>query len=175
MRKTRIFFDMDGTLNQWESWRSLDEVSAPAYNRYLTPQANIVGAARLLSGLYETWIASAVFPYEYVIPDKDYWNDRCVSFIPKEHRIYIPYGTNKSAYLSRVARPGDILVDDYTPNLLDAKGIGMIGVKCLNGINDTHHSWKGARISIYSDPASIAAAIIGLAQFGEYGEFRETN
>ena len=166
---------MDGTLAQWESWRSLDEVSAPTYNRYLTPQANIVGAAKLLTGLYEIWIASAVFPYEYVIPDKDFWNDKCVSFIPKEHRIYIPYGTNKSEYLSHVARPGDILVDDYTPNLLDAKSIGMIGVKCLNGINDTHHSWKGARISIYSDPASIAASIIGLSQFSEYGEFCEQN
>lgn len=168
MRKTRIFFDMDGTLNQWESWRSLDEVSAPEYNRYLTPQENVINAAKLLSGRFETWIASAVFPYEFIIPDKNYWNDNCVSFIPKEHRIYIPYGTNKSDYLKQVANPGDVLVDDYTQNLMDAESIGMIGVKCLNGINDTHHSWKGARISIYSDPASIAAAITGLVSVKEF-------
>lgn len=160
--KRRIFFDMDGTLNVFESAKHLDEVSKPGYMKERTPIENMVEAARILSEQYEVWTASAVLPYNHSVPDKDYWLDKEMPFIPKDHRIYIPYGTDKGKALEPYIREGDIFIDDYSANLKSVSSYykGKVScIKCCNGINDTNHSWIGHRISIYSAPEVIADEI----------------
>lgn len=158
----RIFFDMDGTLNVFESAKHLDEVSKPGYMKERTPIENMVEAARLLSEQYDVWTASAVLPYDYSVPDKDYWLDKEMPFIPKDHRVYIPYGTDKGKALKPYIREGDIFIDDYSANLKAVSSYykGRVScIKCCNGINDTNHSWMGHRISIFSAPEVIADEI----------------
>ena len=161
---TKVFFDMDGTLNVWEMGEHIDVVSAPGYMRNRKPIASMVEASRILSEEgYDVWIASAVLPYEHSIPDKDYWLDKHCPWIPKENRIYMQFGTKKSDALKGLICPGDVFLDDYTPNLEDLQkhfaDTGLVCVKVLNGINDTNHSWQGKRLSIASEPKSIAETI----------------
>lgn len=175
MSKRKIFFDMDGTLTVFAKGDGMDLVTSPGYakNReYVWP---MIDAAYLLANYYgfEPWIASAVLPYSYSIPDKDYWIDHCPghnlgTLIPKNHRVYIPYGTNKAEHLAEVAVPGDVFIDDFTQNLVHVHDYfdGRVTcIKVLNGINDTHHSWSGARISAFSDAETIALTIAGIADY----------
>ena len=161
---TKVFFDMDGTLNVWEMGEHIDVVSAPGYMRNRKPIASMVEASRILSEEgYDVWIASAVLPYEHSIPDKDYWLDKHCPWIPKENRIYMQFGTKKSDALKDLIRPGDVFLDDYTPNLEDLQkhfaDVGLVCVKVLNGINDTNRSWQGKRMSIASGSKSITETI----------------
>lgn len=170
MRKTRIFFDMDGTLNRWELGKSLDEVAAPGYMKERVPFKSMVEAARILADAYdvELWIASCILPYDHSIPDKNHWISKYCPFFPEGNRVYIPYGENKRKYLKKYARPGDVFIDDYTKNLYEMTfAAGPMCVKCVNDINDTNHSWNGARISVYSDGNVIAKTIAGLAGIKE--------
>lgn len=168
-RKRRIFFDMDGTLNEWTLGDHIDKVSEPGYMRERIPIKSVVEASLLLEAFgYEVWIASAVLPFEHSVPDKDYWLDKVCPWIAKEHRVYMPYGTNKADALADLVDAGDVFLDDYTPNLIDLDKRfsleGVVCVKILNGINDTNHSWKGKRISIYSDAESIFDTITAFSK-----------
>lgn len=166
-RKPRIFFDMDGVLNVWEANTHIDVVAAPGYMQTRKPIDSMVEASKLLSEAgFEVWIASAVLPYEYSIPDKKFWIKEHCPWFTEDRQIFIPYGTDKAESLRGLVDRGDVFLDDYTANLRDlqnAFGIRMECVKVLNGINDTNHSWKGKRISIYSSAQDIAESITDMS------------
>lgn len=171
-RKPRIFFDMDGVLNVWELGTHIDVVTAPGYMKNRTPIRSMVEASKILadSSEYECWIASAVFPYDYSISDKNDWIKKTCPWFDEDKRIYIPYGSNKSDRLYGTVVPGDVFLDDYTQNLMDlhqAFGKDLECVKVVNGINDTNHSWTGKRISIYSDPEQIAESIMAFSMLAK--------
>lgn len=170
-RKPRIFFDMDGTLNVWELGTHIDVVSAPGYMRTRKPIESIVAASKMLHLLgYECWIVSAILPFEYSIPDKNYWVDQYCPWFEKDRRIYIPYGSNKANKMYGNVLPGDVFLDDYTQNLMDLREAFASNLECikvLNGINDSRHTWNGKRISIYSEPEEIADSIIAFSTFAK--------
>lgn len=152
----KVFFDLDGTLNVFERV-PFEEVCRPGYMKYRKPHKSMIDAAKILSAAgFDVWIASAVLPYEYSISDKDYWADKYCPFIPKEKRLYIPYGENKAWHIREIANKGDFFVDDFTKNLVELSEVpGLVNVKCVNGINDTHGSWKGRRVYAWHDPIEI--------------------
>lgn len=161
---SKIIFDMDGTLNYWDPNAHISKVAAPGYMRERKPIRNMVDASRLLLEWgFEQWIASSVLPYKHAIPDKNFWIDHVMPWVPEDQRIFIPYGSNKALVLKDVAEVGDVFVDDYTENLYavdeSLRGKGLTCVKAVNDINDTHHSWCGLRVSIYSDTLSIAETL----------------
>lgn len=166
-RKPRIFFDMDGVLNVWELGTHIDVVTAPGYMKQRKPIESIVEASRMLYLCgYECWIASAVLPYDYSIPDKNYWIEKNCPWFSQSRRIYIPYGSNKANKMQGKVMPGDVFLDDYTQNLLDLRKAFSTNLECikvLNGINDSKHTWDGKRISIYSEPVEIAESIIAFS------------
>lgn len=172
-RPHRIFFDMDGVLNVWEANTHMDVVAAPGYMRARKPIESMVKASKLLSKAgFEVWIASAVLPYKHSIPDKKFWIRQHCPWFTEDRQVFIPYGTDKAKSLRDLVDYGDVFLDDYTANLRDlqnAFGKQMECVKVLNGINDTNHSWKGKRISIYSDAQHIAESIADMSVRKEIG------
>lgn len=172
-RIPRVFFDMDGVLNVWEANTHMDIVTAPGYMRTRKPIESMVKASKMLSKAgFEVWIASAVLPYEHSIPDKKFWIREHCPWFTENRQVFIPYGTDKAKSLRDLVDYGDVFLDDYTANLRDlqnAFGKQMECVKVLNGINDTNHSWKGKRISIYSDAQHIAESIADMSVRKEIG------
>lgn len=163
----KIFFDMDGVLNIWETGAHMDVVTAPGYMRTRKPiQSMIEASERLSDAGFEVWIASAVLPYPHSVPDKKFWISNHCPWFADDRQIFIPYGTDKSRSIHGLIQNGDVFLDDYTANLRELNrtfGERLECVKVLNGINDTHHSWKGKRISVYSDAQNIAESIAAIA------------
>ena len=60
-----------------------------------------------------------------------------------ENRVFCPYGADKALFVPGGIRPDDVLLDDYTPNLIAWSQSGGKAVKLLNGINGTKGTWTG--------------------------------
>lgn len=139
-----IFVDMDGTLNEFNKEASLEEVSSAGYFRNRPPFFNMVNAIKRLNkiGNNDIYILSSVFVDEHSIEDKNTWLDKYLPDIDRDHRIYVPYGYSKSKYIENlgISSRKSILIDDFTKNLNDWPGIG---IKYLNGINNTKKTWEG--------------------------------
>ena len=168
---SKVFFDMDGTLNVWALGDHIDEVSAPGYMRSRTPIDTTIEASRLLHEMgLEVWIVSAVLPYSHSVPDKNHWIEQHCPWISRDHRRFPFFGENKAFAMEGLAEPGDVFLDDYTANLEALErtlGDRLTCVKVLNGINDTHHSWHGKRISIFSDAEAIAETVEAFSMAGK--------
>jgi len=62
--------------------------------------------------------------------EKDKWLDTHLPFIPKERRLIIPVGTNKSTVIESVCdKKTAIFIDDYGENILHAYEMGIVGIK----------------------------------------------
>lgn len=176
----KIIFDMDGTLNYWDTNAHISKVAAPGYMRERKPIPSMVNATKLLLDWgYEVWIASSVLPYEHAIPDKNFWLDNVMPWISEENRLFIPYGKNKATALKSIVETGDIFVDDYTENLIAVNDAlcmtGLTCVKAVNDINDTHHSWPGKRVSVYSEARSIAETLEGFSLVMQHCQINGSN
>ena len=167
MNKPTIWFDQDGTLNYFEKGIGPDPTMEPGFFIGRTPIYNVVFAVQRLyrTGMFEIATASSVYPLEHVVPEKNKWLDmNGLEFI--KERVNIPYDTRKSEIMRQHIKPGDIFIDDYTKNLKDVIeefGDDVLAIKLVNDINDTNHSWKGARVSAFSKPGVIADTIAGLS------------
>lgn len=164
--KKKLFLDFDGTLAEFKNVGP-DEYSRKGYSLTLQPHRSVVDAVRTLyeSGEFELYLLSAVLPYKHCSEDKNAWLNHYLPEIKQENRIYSAYGCNKYEAIKNLGltvEAGDIFLDDYTVNLKqmdeDTNEV-LTSVKLLNGINDTNKSWKGARISIYSDSESLSKQI----------------
>ena len=162
----KVIFDIDGTLAQF-LLVGPDVWSKEGYAETLPVMQNMVGAAKILAKHASIYSASAAIDKPWSIPNKGAWLDREVPEIKKENRVYTKYGEDKSAIIGQAIdiEPGDVFIDDYTPNLIDMQKAfpSLTCVKVLNGINDTNKTWKGARISADSSPEAIAMQILGLS------------
>ena len=158
----RVFFDIDGPLNVWETGVPIEEVTSPGYLVAREPHKHIVEAARLLyeAGV-DVFIISAVFDPPHTIPEKDQWIDKYLPFIDKAHRLYPLCGEGKSEALKHAGfKDGDVLLDDYNVNLREVR-VGLSNrVKCVKcvcpGTNDTRGTWDGDRVFVTENPENIA-------------------
>ena len=159
--KQRLFVDMDGTLAEFHPVQSMEELHAEGYFAGLPPQRNVVEAVRILNEdpNIDVYILSAVLSdSKYALKEKTEWLEKYLPEIDSGHYLFPHCGRNKAAVIPNGIRRGDVLIDDFTKNLLAWPEDG-IGVKLLNGINHSKGTWKGSRISMTERPADIASSI----------------
>lgn len=80
------------------------------------------------------------------------------------HRIFVPCGESKAATAARRLKHSHIdktffLLDDYSVNLHDWKEKNGSGIKLRNGINGSTGTWKGASVSRFNTPETLAKLI----------------
>lgn len=159
--KPRIFFDMDGTLSEWED-NPIEEVAKPGYFYSRKPVHNMIEAMRVLAKMpdYEVYILSSVFMDEHSVSEKIAWN-ALYTALPRAKQIYVPYGQDKNAFLEECGGicPEDVLVDDFSYNLHKWKGIG---IKVFNGVNGTKGTWQGPAVKNTDSCSSIVETILDI-------------
>lgn len=162
----RVFFDMDGTLAEYQPIDAVEELYERGYFANLRPQNNVVQAAKNLiaSPNFEVYVLSAVLTDSaYAIPEKSLWLDRYLPEVDSSHRIFSPVGESKTKYLPGGIRKEDILVDDYTVNL-DLWTKEAHAVKILNGLNHTKGTWTGDKISAFRSADDLTSALMRISR-----------
>lgn len=179
-----LFVDMDGTLvhfrqngekyidlNGEERYFHLDDIYEVGYYHpdCLKPEKNVLNAIKLLAkdSVFSIYVLSAVEPRSataYI--DKNRWLDKYLPEVGSNHRVFMPCGSKKLDYVNLTNGVLNVLLDDYTRNLKEwtSNSTSNIGVKILNGINDTHKSWQGDRIQGSISPETIASSLTAIAQ-----------
>jgi len=155
--KKRLFLDLDGTLAEWKSV-SVDELYQEGYFYNLKGQANLIQAVKAVSKNCREWlelyILSCYLPKSvFALEEKAKWCRKMLPEIPLTNYIFVPFGKHKESYVPGVVRIDDVLLDDYTLNLLSWQGKG---IKCLNGVNHSRKTWKGRCIDISWTSEKIA-------------------
>lgn len=177
----KIFFDMDGTLSEFQTGVGPDVWSAPGYATTLKPSGNMVEAVKKMLDMkcfcdmpLEIYILSAVVSMDFAVKDKITWLRAQGLDIPEENMVFVPYGQSKKAFLENYlltnminVNETDLFIDDFTKNLEEFEESFITPVKVLNGINDTNKSWKGARVSAFSSPETIIKSLVGISKVVE--------
>lgn len=161
--KKRLFVDMDGTLAVFNPTKKLEDLYEKGYFRELKPYQTVVDAIKHIiqnEPDIEVFVLSAYLTdSHFALQEKKEWLDEHLPELDTEHRLFCPCGSDKGAVVPGGIQHTDRLLDDYTHNLMLWSPPG-IGLKLLNGINDTHKTWKGARIDKEQTGKEIAEEII---------------
>lgn len=148
----RYFIDMDGVLFRFDNMiESMDVLYEEGYFRDLPVQEKVMDAVRALTQDEDCFILSHVLDSRYAAAEKKEAIHRHLPALDDTRIILVPYGENKHDYIPDGIMCTDILLDDYTKNLIKWVAAGGYGIKLLNGINDSHMTWKGQRIHHNSD------------------------
>ena len=140
-----IYIDMDGVIAKWCVDASVEDTKKKGYFANREPEKKIVSLVNALRKLgIHVCILSAAYTNGYAAEEKSDWLDRV--FDKALDRIFVPYGDNKSDYISSNA--DSILIDDYSENLRQWEKAGSKGVKFYNGINGNKGTWKGKSIDL---------------------------
>lgn len=162
MEKKRIFVDMDGTLAVFKPVEQLEVLYEEGYFRNLAPQINVLQAVKKIIQEYpdvEVYVLSAYLSDSpYALHEKNEWLNRFLPELDFDHRVFVPCGEDKSAFVPGKLNQDDYLLDDYTVNL-NAWEPPARGIKVLNGINGTHGTWQGSKISFERNPEEMASLI----------------
>ena len=160
----RLFIDMDGVLNEFETGKSLEEVTSPGFFKSRKPHKNLIRALNNIKNA-EIFILSSVFVDDHSIQEKNLWLDKNgMGHIDDKHRIFVPYGKNKSIHLGEKLslRDDDLLLDDFSQNLHQWHGIG---IKLYNGINGNHGSWKGFSLHLNATDDVLEKTLCGIIAY----------
>ena len=141
----RIFIDMDGTLAEWKDVKSNKELYVKGYYEELKPNKYLLEETKKLieEGKDIFILSSFLSDSKYALSEKNIWLDKHLPELPREKRIFVPYGDLKYKYLPSKITAFDYLIDDHTKNLLDWKEAGGTGIKFLNGMNHIKGIWQG--------------------------------
>lgn len=155
--KNNIFVDMDGVLAVYDkNVVNLMYDEGFFLNRpQIKPMVEVVRQL-INKGNYNVYILTSCIDSDYCIPEKAAWLDKVLPELPKENRVYVPYGTVKSEFAQEnvdTKNAINVLIDDYTENLDKWTLPGALPIKVMNGINGTNGTWLssgGAYIDAYS-------------------------
>lgn len=169
------YLDFDGTLSRfYEESFCLEKMKEPGFFENLKPYDNMVKAIKIMSSIAEKIKGIQVICLSAVqdpdasteFREKMNWlrrNDCLVEC------IFVRSGTSKAEAIENLLRHSltedDILVDDYSSNLIDWVLHGGTAVKFYNEING--RGWNklnfcGPSISYDEDPEEIAANLINV-------------
>lgn len=154
----RMFVDMDGTLTVFNQEKNIDVLFEKNYFLNQEPMQNMVEAIAKIASAnmgIDVYVLTACLNSKYAKAEKNLWLDKYLPMIDQKHRIFCDYGTEKSRFIKN-PKNNDVLLDDYTKNLISWHGIG---IKVLNGINDTHKSWQGERINSFFESEFLSYTI----------------
>lgn len=163
MDKTRrVFIDMDGTLAVFNPIVQLETLYEENYFKDLQPQDNVLEATKKLIQDYpdvEVFVLSAYLSdSKFALHEKNEWLDQHLPELDVDHRVFVPCGEDKSDFVPGSLKEDDFLLDDYTVNLHSWEPPAR-GIKLMNGINGTHGTWQGSKISYERTPDDMAAMI----------------
>lgn len=167
--KQRIFVDMDGTLTKFFRDATMENLSEPGFFSHLPAHVEMVNAVGQLvqDARYEVFILSSALQTQTAVPEKQVWLDKNLPVIDYAHRLFPKHGTDKALSVPGGVRKSDVLIDDYSRNLLAWPGIG---IKVLNGINNRHGTWlhstnpvQGAYVNFQTEFSLLASDIALLA------------
>lgn len=156
MKKVNLFVDMDGVLAVYE-----ENVENLMYDKNFFLERPVVKpVVQIVKDLiqqdkYNIYILTSVIDSPYCVEEKAKWLDKVLPEIDKSNRIYVPYGEVKAEYAkANVPTEGfvNVLLDDYTENLIKWKIDGALPIKLMNGINGTNGTWAetgGAKIDAF--------------------------
>lgn len=150
----RIFVDMDGTLAKWNNVE-FEQLYEEGYYRNLEPNQKLVDEVNsLIRQGEDVYILSCYLSdSEFALKEKKEWCKEHLPELSDNKYIFVPFGESKAkVFDKRGLSPitnHDYLIDDYTKNLLEWKEMGGIGVKYLNGINNTKGTWRGFRLDTH--------------------------
>ena len=156
----RLFVDMDGTLTEFLPQASMAPLYEKGYFRNLPPHVGVVQAIRSLildHPEVEVYILSAYLTDSpYALDEKNAWVDAYLPQLDAAHRLFVPNGSDKRACI-RDLRANDVLLDDYTKNLL--RWQPSRGIKLINAINHTKKTWTGASVRYDTAPSALVEDI----------------
>lgn len=175
MKKTiNLFVDMDGTLAKFYYKKNyLEKMYEKGYfeNLPLYAMANKIDAFAQLDSCVNVYILSACINSPYCEQEKVAWLLKNMPNINPKNFLFTKVGESKVQKIINDINIDNvnclnILLDDYTLNLElwennDHKN--MIGIKFLNGMNDTTKSWQGYKIKTFKQLEKI---IQKLAMYG---------
>ena len=160
---SRLFVDLDGTLAVFTPVEQLETLYEQGYFANLKPHGNAIeGLKMFMQANPETEVfvlSSVLTDSRYALEEKQAWLDRYLPEIDHGHRIFPPCGEDKSDYVPEGINKTDILLDDYTDNLLAWQQEGGTGIKMMNGINGTKGRWEGRRLEASGLPEIIASGL----------------
>ena len=167
-KKIRVFIDMDGTLCEWNTnLKSFEDLFAQGYFFNLKPHPNMIKTIHELkkNHKFELFILSAYLEEsKTALTEKKLWLDKYIGdLIDYEHRLFVPTTEEKASVVPGGIMPGDILIDDYTVNLVSWKKRGGKGIKVMNGVNGNFGKWNGSRLFIDHSPTDSYERILTLA------------
>ncbi len=152
MQMKNLFFDLDGTLFEWNELTpgQMWLLDTATYYALLRPQMTELVCS--VKGLARLWTCS-VYYTEAAREGKELaLNASYGKFFKDKHRIWVPKGGCKAdAIRNRLGRElneDDILLDDHTANLVDWENAGGMAFKVLNGCNGQGEKWQGRRMSL---------------------------
>ncbi len=162
-KEFNIYLDLDGTCNKFE-YVGPDKYSDPNYYRTRPVQEQFVNGLKKLSeqNKYTFYVVSSKLQGDGFAEAKNDWSEKYLPFVKPENRIYVEYGQSKLEGIKKHLKSQGksevkgIMLDDYTKNLWEFNGSDILPVKVLNGINDTHKSWTGIRVTAYGEPDAIS-------------------
>lgn len=163
--KQRLFVDMDGTLAVFKPVDEMETLYEEGYFLNLTPQENVVEAIRKIVAEHPEIEVNILSAYltdsKYALQEKNEWLDKYLPEIDKNHRIFVPCGTDKKEGIREGIRSNDFLLDDYTKNLNEWQPPAR-GIKLLNGINHTRGTWPYDRLRHDRESKTLASCIVSI-------------
>ena len=172
MKKTiNLFCDMDGTIAKFYYKKNcLEKMYEQGYfeNLPLYAIAKQINDFANKDTCVNVYILSACVNSKYCESEKVAWLLKNMPNLNPKNFIFTKVGESKAQKValsvSNIEEYVNILLDDYTKNLEEwTKADNMVGVKFINGINDTTKSWQGAKIKTFSQLEEI---IQKLAMYG---------
>ena len=160
--KKNVYIDFDGVLGLFDTTKSIEEVAKPGYSLTVPLMKEMCNAVKMLkeddtlSKEFNFKLLSAAIAL-HAEQDKtqvlrEEFDDRFA-----DDAVFVQYGTSKSQY----AEGGNILIDDFSPNLHEWEAAGGIGIKVYNGINGNHGTWTGYSVHSKAKPEVIYRTIKG--------------
>jgi 5'(3')-deoxyribonucleotidase len=158
MKKTiNLFCDMDGTLAKFYYKKNcLEKMYEQGYfeNLPLYSMAKHINELAKQDTCVNVYILSACINSPYCEQEKVAWLLKNMPNLNPHNFIFTKVGESKVVKVSKTIpnfqEDINILLDDYTANLNDWQQCeNCIGIKFLNGINDTTKSWEGKRAKTY--------------------------
>lgn len=154
----KIYFDMDGVLALF-SKVPFEVVCRPGYFYNRPPMEDMVKAVKMLleSDIGDSVAIRSAVLSEEAADEKRRWLKKYLPELKENSIEFVQCGTDKSDGLD-FEDTRMYLIDDFSYNLHNWKGVG---IKVYNGINGTNGTWKG-----YSVSAEMPAQLIFRQLYG---------
>lgn len=147
MSKINIFVDMDGVLAVYDK-NIVEVMYDEGHFLHCKPHKGNVSLMKELLNDKELNVfilSSLLADSPYIEKEKNEWLDIHIPEVTQDQRIFVPEGTHKSDHIFALypdfVNQVNVLIDDYTVNLMKWKDAGFIGLKMLNGINNSNGMW----------------------------------